>query len=72
MTLTTGKSGRFKYYKCTSRHNKGNHACSSGNLPTEKTDEAVLKQLADQVFAPERVKNMMMELRKRIKTSKDT
>ena len=72
MTLTTGKSGRYKYYKCTSRHNKGNYACTSGNLPMEKTDQAVLNKLADQVFAPERVQNMMVELRKRLKTSKDT
>ena len=72
MTLATGKSGRYKYYKCTSRHNKGNYACTSGNLPMEKTDQAVLNKLADQVFAPERVQNMMVALRKRIKTSKDT
>lgn len=72
MTRTTGKSGRYKYYKCTSRHNKGNYACTSGNLPMEKTDQAVLNKLADQVFAPERVQNMMVELRKRLKTSKDT
>ena len=72
MTLATGKSGRYKYYKCTSRHNKGNYACTSGNLPMEKTDQLVLIKLADQVFAPERVQNMMMELRKRLKTSKDT
>lgn len=72
MTLATGKGGRYKYYKCTSRRNKGNHACTSGNLPMEKTDQQVLGQLADKVFAPERVQNMMVELRKRIKTSKDT
>ena len=29
MTLVTGKSGRYKYYKCTSRHSQGNHACTS-------------------------------------------
>ncbi len=72
MTLATGKGGRYKYYKCTSRQNKGNHVCTSGNLPMEKTDQQVLNQLADKVFAPERVQNMMVELRKRIKTSKDT
>ena len=72
MTLTTGKSGRYKYYKCTSRQNKGNHACSSCNLPMEKTDQQVLNKLADQVFTPERVTNMMTALRKRMRTSKDT
>jgi site-specific DNA recombinase len=71
MTLTTGKSGRYKYYKCTSRQNKGNHACTSCNLPMEKTDQQVLNKLAEQVFTPERVTNMMTALRKRIKAGKD-
>lgn len=71
MTLTTGKSGRYRYYKCTSRQNKGNHACRSCNLPMEKTDQQVLNKLADQVFTPERVTNMMTALRKRIKAGKD-
>lgn len=72
MTLATGKSGRYKYYKCTSRKNKGNHVCFSGNLPMEKTDQQVLHQLADKVFTPQRVQTMMTALRQRIRTSKET
>ena len=72
MTLVTGKSGRYKYYKCTTRQNKGNNACSSGNLSMEKTDQQVLNRLADQVFTPTRVQSMMVALRRRMKTSKDT
>jgi len=71
MTLVTGKSGKYRYYKCASRHNQGNHACTSGNLPMEKLDSLVLEQLAEKVFAPERLQVMMTELRKRIKSSKD-
>jgi DNA invertase Pin-like site-specific DNA recombinase len=71
MTLATGKSGRYKYYKCTSRRNQGNHACSSHNLPMDKLDDLVLSQLADKVFAPERLQVLMSELRKRIKSSKE-
>ena len=71
MTLVTGKSGRYKYYKCTSRQNKGNHACTSGNFSMEKTDQQVLNKLADQVFTPERVTNMMTALRKRVRAGKD-
>ena len=69
MTLVTGKSGKYKYYKCTSRHSQGNHACTSGNLPMEKLDELVLSQLSEQVFSPDRLKIMMEELRKRIQSS---
>ena len=71
MTLVTGKSGKYRYYKCASRHNQGNHACTSGNLPMEKLDALVLEQLAQKVFAPERLQVMMAELRKRTKSSKD-
>ena len=71
MTLATGKSGLYKYYKCVRRQSEGNHACTSRNLPMEKLDSVVLEQLADKVFAPERLQLLMSELRKRIKTSKD-
>ena len=71
MTLVTGKSGRYRYYKCASRHNQGNHACTSGNLPMEKLDGMVLEQLAAKVFAPDRLQVMMTELRQRIKSNKN-
>jgi len=71
MTITTGKSGLYKYYKCTRRQNQGNHACSSLNLPMEKLDGLVLEQLAEKVFAKERLQTLMAELRKRIRSSKD-
>ena len=72
MTLVTGKSGKYKYYKCTSRHNQGNHACTSGNLPMEKMDALVMQQLADYVLAPDRLQTMMTEIRTRISSSKDS
>lgn len=71
MTLVTGKSGRYKYYKCTSRHSQGNHACTSKNLPMEHLDELVLNCMADKIFTPQRLQVMVAELRKRIKFSKD-
>ncbi|MGC2457818.1 MAG: zinc ribbon domain-containing protein [Gallionellaceae bacterium] len=71
MTLVTGKGGKYRYYKCTSRQNQGNHACTSRNLQMEKLDGLVLEQLAERVFAKERLQAMMAELRKRIKSTKD-
>lgn len=72
MTLATGKGGRYRYYKCTTRKNKGNHVCSSGNLPMEKTNQIVLHELAEKVFTPQRVQTMMTVLRHRIKLSKES
>ncbi len=71
LTVATGKGGRYKYYKCSSRHSKGNQACTSGNLPMEKTNEQVLHQLADKAFAPDRLQNMMAELRKKQRNSQE-
>lgn len=71
MTLVTGKSGKYKYYKCTTRQNKGNDACESHNHPMDKTDEAVLTQLAERVFTPDRMQSMMVALRKRLKAAKE-
>jgi site-specific DNA recombinase len=36
MSLATGKVGHYRYYKCTSRINKGNELYKSGNIPMEK------------------------------------
>lgn len=69
MTLATGKGGKYRYYKCTSRIKKG-LSCESGNIPTEKLDSVVLKSLAERVFTADRVKRMIKELQKRIAKSK--
>ena len=72
LTLATGKSGRFKYYKCTNRRNKGNHACSSRSIPMQKLDDLVLSHLAEHVLSPQRLNQLISELRKRVKDSKQT
>ncbi|MEO9040616.1 MAG: recombinase family protein [Gallionella sp.] len=71
MTLVTGKGGRYRYYKCTSRQSQGNHACDSKNLPMERLDDLVLNSMADKIFAPERLQVIVSELRKRIRSSRD-
>jgi site-specific DNA recombinase len=63
MTLATGKSGKYKYYKCTNRCSKGNTACLSKSLPMDETNQKVLNALADQVFAPKRLQTLLAEYR---------
>ena len=72
LTTATGKSGRYHYYKCSSRQNRGNHACSSRNLPMEKFDALILDQMANTICQPERLNQLITELRKRTKDSKDS
>ncbi len=65
MTQATGKSGRYRYYKCTTRMNKGVSRCTGRNLSRESTEQVVLTALADKVFTPTRVNIMLEEMRKR-------
>jgi site-specific DNA recombinase len=70
MTLATGYGGRYRYYKCTNRINKGNEACSSGNIPMERLDELIIKAISEKVFTPERVAAMLKELQERLNKSR--
>ena len=69
MTLATGKGGKYRYYKCSSRILKGKDTCTSENLPTELVDRLVLTSLADRVFTSSRVQAMLEGLRKRLRRS---
>jgi site-specific DNA recombinase len=62
MTQASGKSGRYRYYKCTTRLNKNVDACTAKNLPREQTDDMVLVALSERVFTPKRVSLMLNEL----------
>lgn len=63
LTLATGKGGKYRYYKCTNRKNKGNSTCVSKNLPMEKIDKIILNELADKAFSPERIQKIVSEFR---------
>lgn len=71
LTLATGKSGKYRYYKCTNRKNKGNVACGSKNLPMEKVDQIILYELADKAFAPERIQSLVSAFRKTQQSRQD-
>lgn len=62
MTQATGQSGRYRYYKCTTRMARDVHACTAKNLPREQTDGLVLRALSEKVLTPKRVSLMLNEL----------
>ena len=64
MTLMTGKGGRYKYYKCVNQKSKHRHFCKTPNIPMEKLDADVRASLAERVFTPRRVRNMLTKLKK--------
>ena len=71
MTQATGKSGRYRYYKCTTRMSIGVRRCNARNLSRESTEQIVLTTLADKVFTPSRVEIMLRDLRKRQRTARN-
>ncbi len=66
MTLMTGKSGQYRYYKCTNQKHKNKNICSTPNIPMEKLDIQVRKQLSEKILTPQRVKNMLTQLNKQM------
>ena len=72
MTIATGKGGRYRYYKCTGRINNlaRGSSCTNSNVPMEKLDTLVLQAVADRIFTPKRVEDMVKELQRNLKQSK--
>ena len=61
MTLATGKSGRYRYYRCCDKMAISAKACPTPNLPMERMDQLVLTQLLGKVLTPERVTTLLKE-----------
>ena len=70
MTLTTGKSGKYRYYKRTTRVNKGGNLCTSRNLAMERVDNLVQEQLTDHAFTPPRLALLLGEARRQMQDRK--
>jgi len=71
MTLATGKGGRYKYYKCTTRINKGSTFCDGPNVPMEKLDTLVIERLAEQVITPNRIQLILSQLKTDMKEARN-
>jgi len=62
MTLRTGKSGQYRYYTCATAARAGKTACKGRSAPMQKIDNLVLGELQRNVFAPERLKEIVGKL----------
>ena len=67
MTTATGKYGRYQYYKCNTRISRGAGACCTPAVPMEKMDKLVLNAFADKVLTPERLREMLQEMKQHLK-----
>src|SRR5262245_40938769 len=53
---TSAKSGKHRYYSCTTYLRRGKDACSAHLLNKEKLEEAVLAQIQEQILSEENVR----------------
>ena len=59
MTLRTGKSGRYRYYTCATCAQQGKSACKGRSIPMDRLDTLVTERLAETLFAPDRVRDIL-------------
>lgn len=70
LMLTTGKSGRYRYYTCAGKNLKGKTACAKPTrIPEAKLNEIVTDAVAERVLAPERLKPLLAETLKHSKAN---
>lgn len=62
LMLSTGKSGRYRYYTCAASRLKGKTACQTPtSVPEAELDKLILGALADQLLTPERLVTVLRE-----------
>ena len=61
MTLATGKSGKYRYYRCCNKMAISAKSCPTPNLPMDRMDALILERLVDRILTPERVMTLLKE-----------
>ena len=59
MTVATGGSGRYRYYKCNERTNRGASSCSCPNVRTDKLDPLVMEVVAEKIFDQDNLERLL-------------
>lgn len=55
MTLRTGKSGRYRYYTCSTKARQGETGCKGRTVPMEKLDAVVAEHIEQRLLQPKRL-----------------
>jgi site-specific DNA recombinase len=59
MTIRTGKSGRYRYYSCSTAARQGETGCKGRAIPMEKLDDLVASHIEKRLLQPERLENVL-------------
>jgi hypothetical protein len=58
LRLQTGKSGSYRYYRCSAKSDSGAAACKGVSIPMGELDDAVLDAIEGKVLEPRRLRRM--------------
>jgi site-specific DNA recombinase len=59
MTLRTGKSGKYKYYTCSTKARQGETGCKGRTVPMEKLDRVVAEHIEQRLLQPKRLEQIL-------------
>ena len=59
MTLRTGKSGRYRYYTCSTKARQGETGCKGRTVPMEKLDTLVVDHIEQRLLHPPRLEKIL-------------
>src|SRR5450631_3282492 len=59
MTLRTGKSGRYRYYTCSTKARQGEIGCKGRTVPMEKLDSVVAEDIEHRLLQPKRLEQIL-------------
>ena len=59
MTLRTGKSGRYRYYTCSTKARQGETGCPGRTVPMEKLDNLVAEYIEQRLLQPKRLEQLL-------------
>ena len=60
--IATGKGGRYRYYKCSSRFKSEGKVCTGCSVPMHKLNDLVIDLLFKVVFSPEHIQTIFPKL----------
>jgi site-specific DNA recombinase len=59
MTLRTGKSGRYRYYTCSTKARQGDTGCKGRTVPMDKLDALVADHIERRLLQPSRLEEIL-------------
>jgi site-specific DNA recombinase len=65
MTLRTGKSGRYRYYTCSTKARQGDTGCSGRTVPMDRLDTLVADHIERRLLQPARLAEILSSVLRR-------